>query len=194
VNEAQARRLSEVLLDPQRAAALELPGGIQAAVLVPLYLRDGDLGAVFTRRREDLRSHAGQISFPGGRRDPTDADLVDTALREAYEEIGLDPAGVELLGALEPTATFVTAFTVYPFVGLIAADQRWTPAAGEVAAILELSLAELRAGYELRTLERRGFSFRTDCYVVGEHLVWGATARILGDLLERLDQLDGAGT
>jgi 8-oxo-dGTP pyrophosphatase MutT (NUDIX family) len=186
VTEQQARRLTEVLLDPAAAAALEVEGRTNAAVLVPLYVRDGELHGVFTRRREDLRNHAGQISFPGGRHDDGDRDLSHTALREAHEEIGLDPAGVELLGALQPTPTIATDFAVYPFVGLIEPGQSWTPAPREVDAVLELSLDALAAGYERRTLTRRGLPFRTDCYIVGEHLVWGATARILADLLARV--------
>ena len=89
-------------------------------MLAPLFERDGELHAVFTKRRSDLRLHAGQISFPGGRRDRGDADLVATALRESHEEIGLDPAAVTVLGALSPTPTVVTDIAIYPFVGLIA--------------------------------------------------------------------------
>ena len=74
---------------------------------------------MFTKRRDDLKRHAGEISFPGGRREPQDADLTTTALRETYEEIGLPPEAVEIVGALPPTTTFVPNYAVYPFVGLI---------------------------------------------------------------------------
>ena len=158
-----------------------------AAVLVPLFERDGALNAVFTRRRADLRNHAGQISFPGGRPDGSDSDLAATALREAREEIGLDPDSVRLLGALQPTPTIATQFLIYPFVGLIEAGQGWTLSPREVDEVLELSLRELREGYERRPITRRGLTFRTDAYVVGDHVIWGATARILADLFERLD-------
>jgi 8-oxo-dGTP pyrophosphatase MutT (NUDIX family) len=143
---------------------------------------------VLTRRREDLRRHPGEISFPGGRQDPEDANLCATALREAREEIGLEPEGVELIGALQPTPTIATGYAVYPFVGLIEPGQTWRPQEAEVALVLELTLAELRAGYARRRLLRRGVPFRTDTYVVGDHLVWGATARMLADLFERLDR------
>jgi len=156
-------------------------------VLVPLYRTEGRLHAVLTRRRDDLRRHAGEISFPGGREDDTDRDLVHTALREAEEEIGLDPAGVEIVGALQPTPTIATGYAVYPFVGLIEPGLEWTLSAREVDHVLELSLRDLRAGYRRERLLRRGVPFRTDVYVVGDHLIWGATARILGDLLDRLD-------
>jgi 8-oxo-dGTP pyrophosphatase MutT (NUDIX family) len=183
-----ARRLRAVLLDPAAAAALEVHGRIDAAVLVPLYLDDGRLHAVFTRRRDDLRRHAGEISFPGGRQDPGEADLRRTALREAEEEIGLPGDAVELIGALQPTPTIATNYAVYPFVGLIEPGRTWTPSAAEVDAVLELPVDRLRAGSERRRLRRRGVPFRTDVYVVDEHLIWGATARILADLLRRIPE------
>jgi 8-oxo-dGTP pyrophosphatase MutT (NUDIX family) len=181
-------RLDGVLLDAAEAAALDVAGRTDAAVLVPLFVdADGAPSVVLTRRREDLRRHPGEISFPGGRQDPEDADLCATALREAHEEIGLTPDGVELIGALQPTPTIATNYAVYPFVGLIEPGQTWCPAEAEVAEVLELSLADLRAGYDRRRMLRRGVPFRTDTYVVGDHLVWGATARMLADLFERLD-------
>jgi len=181
-----AHRLRAVLLDPEEAAALDVHGRIDAAVLVPLYLKDGDLHAVFTRRRDDMRRHAGEISFPGGRQDDDESDLRRTALRESEEEIGLSPGDVELIGALQPTPTIATNYAVYPFVGLIEPGHAWQPSATEVAEVLELPLRALRDGYERRRLLRRGVPFRTDVYVVGQDLIWGATARMVGDLLDRL--------
>ena len=119
--------LDRVLLKPEQAIALDVSGHKDAAVLVPLYLQDDELHAVFTRRREDLRRHPGEISFPGGRYDEGEADLRATALREADEEIGLPPDAVELIGALQPTPTIATGYSVYPFVGLIAARARVDP-------------------------------------------------------------------
>jgi 8-oxo-dGTP pyrophosphatase MutT (NUDIX family) len=164
-----------------------VPGAKQAAVLVPLFLAaDGDLHAVFTERRADLRRHAGEISFPGGRRDEGDADLPGTALRECHEEIGLPPHAVELVGALQPTPTFVTNYAIYPFVGLIEPGFAWVPQEREVAQVLELQLEAVRAGHRRRRLVRRGMPFRTDTYETGGHLIWGATARIVADLLDRV--------
>jgi len=182
--------LSRVLLTPDEAMVMEVHGSTQAAVLVPLYLADGELHAVFTKRREDLRRHPGEISFPGGRYDEGEANLEATALREAHEEIGLPPDAVEIVGALTPTPTMVTGYAVYPFVGVIEAGLEWTLSAREVAEVLELSISDLRAGYDRRRLLRRGVPIRTDTYLVGDNLIWGATARILGDLLGRLGQLE----
>lgn len=181
--------LQAVLLGPEAAEGIVVRGGIRAAVLVPLYLEGGQLHAVFTKRRDDLRRHPGEISFPGGRQDEGDADLAATALREAHEEIGLAPDQVDLLGALEPTPTIATGYAVYPFVGLLEPGLEWSLSAREVAQVLELSLPSVRDGYRRQRLIRRGIPIRTDTYVVGDHLIWGATARILSDLLDRIEPL-----
>jgi 8-oxo-dGTP pyrophosphatase MutT (NUDIX family) len=161
---------------------------IAAAVLVPLFVatETNEPHVVLTRRRADLRRHAGEISFPGGRRDAEDASLADTALREAEEEIGLPRAQVSLLGELPPTSTFATNYVIHPFVGAIPTGVAWQLSAKEVDAVLELRVEALRAGRTRTRMERRGISFETDAYVVEEHLIWGATARILEHLLERL--------
>jgi 8-oxo-dGTP pyrophosphatase MutT (NUDIX family) len=165
---------------------MDVHGRTDSAVLVPLYEDGaGELHAVFTQRRDDLSRHAGEISFPGGRRDAGE-ELVDTALREAHEEIGLAPERVQVIGALEPTPTFVTSYAIYPFVGVISEPEAdWILSTGEVAEVLQLSLNTLRAGAGERRLVRKGVPFRTPTYEVGRHLIWGATARILGDLLRR---------
>jgi 8-oxo-dGTP pyrophosphatase MutT (NUDIX family) len=181
--------LRHVLLSVQDATALEVRGATNAAVLVPLYVDRGRLHAVFTKRHDDLRRHPGEISFPGGRYEEGEPDLSATALREAHEEIGLPADRVELVGALQPTPTIATGYAVYPFVGLIEAGRTWTPSAGEVAGVLELPLDALLAGYGRRRVIRRGIPIRTDTYVLGDHLIWGATARILADLFDRIEPL-----
>ena len=93
---------------------------------------------------------------------------------------------MEIVGALQPTPTFVTNYAIYPFVGLIEPGFAWAVAHAEVAQVLELPLEAIRAGYARRRLVRRGLPFRTDTYMVGDELIWGATARIVADLLDRV--------
>jgi 8-oxo-dGTP pyrophosphatase MutT (NUDIX family) len=174
----------DYLLTPEEAAAMDAPGSKEAAVLVPLY-RD-PLTAVFTERRADLPRHAGEISFPGGRQDEPDEDLRVTALREAEEEIGLPPSAVEIVGALPPVGTFVTGYRIFPFVGTIERGHVWKPAEAEVAQVLEFGLSDLVSGHRMKRLIRKGVPIRTPTYTVDGHLIWGATARIVQSLLERL--------
>jgi 8-oxo-dGTP pyrophosphatase MutT (NUDIX family) len=185
--------------EPSASASFDPPSEaneqIPAAVLVPLFLagEQREPHVVLTRRRADLRRHAGEISFPGGRRDAEDASLTDTALREAEEEIGLMRSQVSLLGELPLTSTFATNYVIHPFVGTIPADLAWRPSAHEVDAVLELPLDAVRAGRTRTNIERRGITFETDAYVVDEQVIWGATARILEHLLERLTPPDAEG-
>jgi len=160
---------------------------VDAAVLLPLYGWPEEPGLIFTERRSDLRRHAGEISFPGGRHDEEDADLAATALREAEEEIGLAPAAVELHSPLDPVSTFVSGYRVHPFVGLVDHPARLglEPNPAEVETVLTFSLQLLREGYAMRRLLRRGVPIHTPTYEVEGHLIWGATARILGAMLKR---------
>jgi 8-oxo-dGTP pyrophosphatase MutT (NUDIX family) len=180
--------LARRLLSPKDAAAMATHGRTDAAVLLPLYGWPDEPGLIFTERRADMRRHAGEISFPGGRQDEIDADLATTALREAQEEIALAPTRVELVGALPPTSTFVTNYRVHPFVGLVAhpAELDLRPNPTEVETVLTFSLAILRENYEMRRLVRRGLPIHTPTYEVEGQLIWGATARILSDLLDRV--------
>jgi 8-oxo-dGTP pyrophosphatase MutT (NUDIX family) len=192
MSQAQAARLRAALLDPSEAQQIEVAGSATAAVLAPLFERDGELYAVFTKRRSHLRLHAGQISFPGGRRERGDADLIATALREAHEEIGLEASTVTLVGALSPTPTVVTDIAIYPIVGLIPPPGAWTIADEEVEAVIEASLAQLAASHRMQTFTRNnGERVTTDAYTVGSDTMWGATARIVTELLARLGTLPG---
>jgi 8-oxo-dGTP pyrophosphatase MutT (NUDIX family) len=178
--------LRAALLRPEEAETMDAHGRTEAAVLVPIYGWPGEPGLVFTERRQDLRRHAGEISFPGGRRDRPEEPLLRTALREAEEEIGLAPADVELVGALPPIGTFVTNYKVHPFVGLIGDLREFEPNPAEVETVLAFTVEQLRESFAMRRLVRRGIPIRTPTYLVGEHLIWGATARILGELLARI--------
>ena len=185
-----ARALEGVLLDVESHNEQQADQQVPASVLVALYEGDDkELHIVLTKRRADLRRHAGEISFPGGRRDPEDATLRDTALREAEEEIGLSRSQVTVVGALERTSTFVTNYAIHPFVGVIDGQRTWRASAREVDQVIEPSLREVRAGRIRTQIERRGFQFETDAYVFDGQLVWGATARILEDLLTRVEPL-----
>jgi 8-oxo-dGTP pyrophosphatase MutT (NUDIX family) len=179
--------LSRLLLTPEEAAQLDAHGRTDAAVLLPLYGWPERPGLVFTERRADLRRHAGEVSFPGGRQDGPGEDLRETALREAQEEIGLDSSDVELIGALPPIGTYVTSYRIHPFVGLIPEDLRLEPNPAEVATVLSFELEKLRDAYAMRRLVRRGVPLRTPTFEIGRHMIWGATGRILRDLLQRLD-------
>jgi len=184
------RALGEVLLGLDSHDGPAADAQVAAAVLVPLYEdAGGELHVVLTKRRGDLRRHAGEISFPGGRRDPGDSSLSETALREAEEEIGLPRAEVTLVGALQRTSTFATNYAIHPFVGLLQSAQPWLASELEVDSVLEPSLRELGAGATRTRMQRRGIAFETDAYVFDGELVWGATARILESLLARTGAL-----
>ena len=156
---------------------------------MPLYGWPDRPGLVLTERRADMRRHAGEISFPGGRVDPGET-LVECALREAREEIGLEPSAVDIVGALPPTSTVVTSYRVLPVVGLIPAGLAHALSPHEVERTIEVGLDELREAYGMRRLIRRGVPFRTPTFDTEQGFIWGATARMLETFLERL----GAGT
>lgn len=170
------------LMDAATLAALT-----PAAVLVPVVAREQGATVVLTVRTEQLRNHAGQVSFPGGRRDRGDDGPVANALRESHEEIGLAPDAVEILGFLDDYPT-VTGFRITPVVGLLQPPARLRPDAGEVAEVFEVPLAVVAdlASYRRRWLRRAGL--RIPYYVVahGERTIWGATAAMLRDLARRV--------
>ena len=179
--------LRELLLSPEDAAAIDSTGGsTDAAVLIPLFLDGGDLHAVYTKRRDDLSKHAGEISFPGGRPDFPEEDLMTTALRESEEEIGLPREEVDVVGALPPVGTFVTGYKIHPYVGVIKAGHEWTPQPTEVEEVLELSLRAVKDGFEMKRLLKKGVPIKTPTYTVDGTFIWGATGRITQALLDYL--------
>jgi len=159
----------------------------QGAVLVALYDKAGQTHLVLTRRRDDLSHHAGQISFPGGQREDGEA-LPDTALREANEEIGLRLDDLTILGELSRLYIPPTDYEVHPFVAWHAGRPRFRRQTSEVAQILEVPLSTLLdpATRHEEAWELRGMTVQVPFYLVDAHKVWGATAMMLSEFLERL--------
>jgi 8-oxo-dGTP pyrophosphatase MutT (NUDIX family) len=163
-------------------------GGKRAAVLVPLYLRGDEPHVVFTRRTDRVQHHRGEISFPGGAIDPLDDNLVQTALRECDEEIGLRPEHITVIGQLDDIVT-VSDFHVSVFVGEIhsaSLPYAWLPQPEEVAEVLEVPLQHLRD--EANVIEvprtRNGELVLVEGFVWGDNVIWGATGRMLRNLLD----------
>jgi 8-oxo-dGTP pyrophosphatase MutT (NUDIX family) len=157
----------------------------QAAVIAPVLARDGTPHLLFTKRADHLGEHPGQMSFPGGGREPSDADLTATALREAHEEIGLDPTEAEIVGRLDDIET-VTSYSVRPFVARVP-DRTYSPDEREVAEIVVLSVADLmdRGNYESERRDHPHYGdIRLHFFHVDGYTVWGATGRMLVQLLE----------
>ncbi len=190
MTEALVTALAAALGGRQRIV-LAPPGKTVAAVLVPLLAVDGEPSLLFTRRSNLLPHHQGQIAFPGGGHDPEDPDLAATALREAQEEIGLDPAHVRLLGPLDDLETMATRFVITPFVGVVPHPYDFRPSPDEVDLIFTVPLGRLESPDALRRelWDFGGRKVPIDVYAVDGHVIWGATQRITQNLLAVLGDL-----
>ena len=180
IDEVERRLASRPLREPEAA-----PGARRAGVLVPLFVREAMLWVVLTRRTETVEHHRGQISFPGGAEEPGDEDLQATALRETSEELGVRPEDARLLGPLSPIVT-VTDFYVAPFVAAIPQPYVFSPAESEIAEVIEAPVAALSDPAIRETKFLPGRDEPVLFYRYGEHVIWGATGRILAELLEAL--------
>jgi 8-oxo-dGTP pyrophosphatase MutT (NUDIX family) len=155
-------------------------------VLLPLFKNTTDYRVVFTKRTETVRHHKGQVSFPGGSFEPADGDLLTTALRESYEEIGIRPEHVSILGRLDDLSTFSTSFTISPFVGVIPYPYTFHPNPSEVAIVFDAPLSVLAdptVGRRYIRAHDDGATIEDYEFHVNGHVIWGATARIIHHLL-----------
>ena len=158
-----------------------------AAVLVPLFELEDQLHVLYTRRTDWLPSHQGEVAFPGGKADKSDADLLATALREAHEEIGLVPETVDVLGGMTPAGTMASGYSVAPFVGIISDPLGLRANPREVAEIFSVPLEVLRdPRFRGEYKYRQGGVWPAILY--GEQTIWGLTMRITLSLLELLDE------
>ncbi len=167
---------------------LDETGGKRAAVLVPVYMHEDTLHIVFTKRTDRVESHKGEISFPGGRRDLEDRDLIETALREAHEEVGLRPEHVTIIGQIDDMVT-ISDYHVSAYVGEIdpaALPYIWLPQEAEVAEVLEVPLSHLLDDANITEVvarQRDGEIVTREGFVFHEHVIWGATGRMLRNFL-----------
>jgi len=160
-----------------------------AAVLVPVWLRSDGPRLILTKRSSHLKHHPGQIAFPGGKVDPTDASPEAAALRETQEEIGLPPDRVQVLGTL-PVHETVTGFAITPFIGLIRGPFTPIPEAGEVEEVFTVPLSHVLTTARFAVERRQWMGVWRRYYAVpyGPYYIWGATARILRGLADRVGQ------
>lgn len=183
------RRIKEILARREVKRVVVESGLAQAAVLLPLFMKDRSYHILFTKRTDRVKHHKGEISFPGGNYDASDEDIVATALREAHEEIGLKPQDVALVGALDEVRT-LSEFVVSPFVGFIPYPYTFVPSPEETEEIIILPLADfLTEGVlseEYMTYQEK--TEKVSTYHCGGHVIWGATARILRQFLELIPE------
>ncbi len=188
------KRIKEILACREKAR-IDQPGLVRAAVLIPLFKKDGEYHVLLTRRTERVSHHKGQISFPGGRQDQGE-DLLATALREAKEEMGIEEKDVHILGELDDMCTFSSDFCIAPFVGLIPYPYPFKINRHEIEEIIEVPLSifldETKFREELRS--RNGELVPVFFYEHHAHAIWGATARILKQLMDIISKEDLNGT
>jgi len=165
-----------------------------SAVIVPLSYREGECHIFFTERSDEVNFHKGQICFPGGTREPGDASLLDTALREANEEIGLDAKDVEVLGELDDNLTVTTGYVISPFIAFIPYPYPFKVDRREIKQIFSVPLSALmdEAIFREELQSFDGETMPVYFYEYEGHVIWGATARILKRFIELLRSEGGA--
>jgi len=157
-------------------------------VLVPIFEATGSAYLLLTKRTDKVQHHKGQISFPGGGEEPGDRDLLDTALRETYEEIGLDPSAVEVWGRLDETETVVSGFAITPYVGRIPPPDSLRPNPNEIDQIITVPLEVFLnpAQRRVERVVREGQEWEIIFFDYPPHVIWGATARIISSMIRVL--------
>ncbi|HVC04551.1 MAG TPA: CoA pyrophosphatase [Candidatus Acidoferrales bacterium] len=166
-------------------------GGRPASVLLLCDPSTPGVPLLFVLRSPDLRAHPGQIAFPGGSAEPGDAGVVETALREAHEELGVDPDNVEVLGLLSPFATVVSDRWLTPVLGLERSPSHLRGDEFEIAEWFRIDIADLLvAPHTVREMERDGIRRRVHFYEASQRVIWGVTGGILHELLELLGRTD----
>lgn len=157
-----------------------------AAVLIPIYKKSGKYHVLLTKRTEELEYHKGQICFPGGSRHDTDGSLRETALREAYEEVGIRPEDVEILGELDGFGTLTSNFLITPFVGVIPYPYKFTVSEHEIDELVEVPLSALAddSNYWEEERSAEGVTGKASFFKYKDKVVWGATARILKQFID----------
>ena len=190
---AMEQRLREVLSQRQKQRLTDAKL-VSSAVLVPIYYKEGQYHILFTQRTERVREHKGQISFPGGARQDGDKTLLDTALRESAEEIGLAPDQVKILGELDDTLTEATNYIISPFIGLIPWPYKFQVDGWETEAIIEAPVSALmdRGSLRQETETKGNRAVTSYFYHYGGKVIWGATARILHQFLDIFAQVERA--
>ncbi len=176
-------RIKSALAGHQRVPMT--PGPVPAAVLLPLYLKEGACHILFTKRTEQLHHHRGEISFPGGARHPEDRDMLATALRESREEVGIDPSDVEILGALDDFFS-IHDYLVTPYVGFLPADYRFRINPAEIERLIEVPLDHLLRPeiFRVEDWSWKGRSQPVCFYTYRDDEIWGLTAAIVKQLLD----------
>jgi len=172
-------------LSSRRRRVIEHPPYSHAAVLVPVFKKGERCHLLFTKRSNQVRNHKGEISFPGGVVDEEDLELINTALREAQEEIGLEKDDVQIVGILDDIVT-VTHFIVTPIVGFFPYPYPFKVSEVEIAELIEVPLASLldENSFSEREIFRGGQNEIVYAYQYENHIIWGATARILKQFLD----------
>ena len=161
---------------------------IKSAVLILLFPEGNSLGTVFIERNKYPGAHSGQISFPGGKHEREDNSLMDTAIREAKEEIGIDPEEIRIIGSLTKLFVPVSNFLIYPYIGLIDKKPVFIPEPKEVNSIIEIGINSLfdPANKKSKLIKKNDFSILAPYYDAKGHHIWGATAMILSEFYEIL--------